>query len=118
MRFNLDIVWLLGTYSIPIDNRQTLNFNMNYDCSYVELNQVETQLIQEKYRVHPSMDTVLLFNEDTTRPIASLSMSDIPTATLNNVISANQYLALPRLSSQGMLEGIVLIGNCKDNQRH
>ena len=33
-------------------------------------------------------------------------MSDIPTQTLNNVIASNQYLALPRLSSQGMMEGV------------
>lgn len=33
-------------------------------------------------------------------------MSDIPTQTLNNVITSNQYLALPRLSSQRMLEGV------------
>lgn len=33
-------------------------------------------------------------------------MSDIPSQTLNNVISSNQYLALPRLSSQGVLEGV------------
>lgn len=33
-------------------------------------------------------------------------MSDIPSATLSNVVAANQYLALPRLSSQDLLEGI------------
>lgn len=33
-------------------------------------------------------------------------MSDIPTTTLNNVVSTNQYLALPRLSSQALLEGL------------
>lgn len=33
-------------------------------------------------------------------------MADIPTSTLTNVIQSNQYLALPRLSSQGMMEGV------------
>lgn len=46
------------------------------------------------------MDTVLLFNENTTRPIASVTMKDIPSTTLQHIISSNQYLALPRLSSQ------------------
>lgn len=62
-------------------------------------------MIQERYKVHPSLDTVLLFNEDMARPVASVSMSDIPTQLLNNVIATNQYLALPRLSSQDLLEG-------------
>lgn len=60
----------------------------------------------ERYKVHPSLDTVLLFNEDAQRPVASVSMADIPTTTLNNVVATNQYLALPRLSSQALLEGI------------
>lgn len=58
------------------------------------------------YKVHPSLDTLLMFNEDSNRPVASISMNDIPTQTLNNVVSANQYLALPRLSSQDLLDGI------------
>jgi DnaJ family protein C protein 16 len=33
-------------------------------------------------------------------------MSDISLQTLNNIIKGNQYLALPRLSSQTMLDGI------------
>lgn len=66
----------------------------------------DTKVIVERYKVHPNMDTLLLFNEDSMRPVASVSMSDIPSQTLSNIISANQYLALPRLSSQGMLEGV------------
>lgn len=46
------------------------------------------------------MDAVLLFNENTSHPMASVSMKDIPTSTLHHVISSNEYLALPRLSSQ------------------
>lgn len=46
------------------------------------------------------MDTVLLFNENISHPLARVSMKDIPTNTLNRIIMSNQYLALPRLSSQ------------------
>lgn len=46
------------------------------------------------------MDSVLLFNENTSHPVARISMKDIPTHTLNHIILSNQYLALPRLSSQ------------------
>lgn len=48
----------------------------------------------------------MVFNEDSSRPAASVSMSDIPTQTLINIIQSNQFLALPRLSSQGILEGV------------
>lgn len=65
-----------------------------------------TKNIMDRYKVHPSLDTVLLFNEDSERPVASVSMTDIPTTTLNNVVVTNQYLALPRLSSQDLLEGL------------
>lgn len=73
---------------------------------FVQLNSEKTAKTQEMYKVHPSLDSLLMFNEDPKRPVASISMSDIPTQTLNNVVSANQFLALPRLSSQDLLDGI------------
>lgn len=73
---------------------------------FVSIDSEKTIDIQYRYAIDPSLDTVLLFNENPDRPVASVSMSDIPSATLNNVVAANQYLALPRLSSQDLLEGI------------
>lgn len=61
---------------------------------------VDSPEIRQKYSVSDDMDTVLLFNENSSRPVASISMKDIPTLTLHNIIASNQYLALPRLSSQ------------------
>lgn len=61
---------------------------------------VESKEIRKRYQIASDMDTVLLFNENTSRPIASVSMKDIPSTTLHHIISSNQYLALPRLSSQ------------------
>lgn len=72
----------------------------------MQLNEENTAKIQELYKVHPSLDSLLMFNEDAKRPVATLSMSDIPSQTLNNVVAANQFLALPRLSSQDLLDGI------------
>lgn len=66
----------------------------------------DSKMLIERYKVNPSLDTLMLFNEDSARPVASVSMTDIASQTLSNIISANQYLALPRLSSQGMLDGI------------
>lgn len=71
----------------------------------MQLNSRDSIAIKERYKSHPSLDTVLLFNEDPERPVASISMADIPTQTLSNIVASNQYLALPRLSSQDLLEG-------------
>lgn len=71
----------------------------------MQVNSENSVLIKDRFKAHPSLDTLLIFNEDLERPVASVSMSDIPTATFRNIISSNQYLALPRLSSQEMLEG-------------
>lgn len=62
--------------------------------------------LHNDFQVPLDMDTVLLFNENVSRPIASITMKEIPTQTLHNVISSNQYLALPRLSSQSVLESL------------
>nr|CAH7732819.1 unnamed protein product [Callosobruchus chinensis] len=67
---------------------------------------VDSDEIRKKYQIPHDMDAVLLFNENTSYPMASVTMKDIPTSTLLHVISSNQYLALPRLSSQGILEAL------------
>lgn len=81
-------------------------FRQRVAFGFVEINSKDTKYIQDRYKIHPSLDTLLVFNEDSSRPVASVSMADIPSQTLHNVISANQYLALPRLSSQQILEGV------------
>lgn len=67
---------------------------------------VNSSDLHRDFQVALDMDTVLLFNENISRPVASITMKEIPTQTLNNVISSNQYLALPRLSSQSVLESL------------
>lgn len=62
-----------------------------------------TSVIQ-RYKIPMDMETVLLFNENPNRPMASVSMQEIPGQTLHHVISSNQYLTLPRLSNQEILE--------------
>ncbi|XP_066140004.1 dnaJ homolog subfamily C member 16 [Euwallacea fornicatus] len=70
----------------------------------VAFGMAETDTIHSKYKVPADMDTVLIFNENISFPVASVTMKDIPSSTLHNIISSNQYLALPRLSSQGVLD--------------
>ncbi|KAJ8910877.1 hypothetical protein NQ315_000508 [Exocentrus adspersus] len=67
---------------------------------------VDSADVRDKYQVPQDMDAVLLFNENTSLPMASITMKDIPTSTLHHIISSNQYLALPRLSSQGVFESL------------
>lgn len=73
---------------------------------FVQLNSPDTKEIQHRYKVNPSLDSAHVFNEDPSKPVASVQMADIPSETLNVVIKVNRYLALPRLSSQEMLDGI------------
>lgn len=82
------------------------NFKSRVHFGFVQTLSPGSKQVLEKYKVNQHLDTLLLFNEDSDRPVASVSMTDISSQTLNNIISANQYLALPRLSSQGMLDGI------------
>lgn len=82
------------------------NYKNRVHFGFVQTLKPEAKALIERYKVNPNMDSLMLFNEDSARPVATASMTDISTQTLNNIISANQYLALPRLSSQGMLDGI------------
>lgn len=65
-----------------------------------------TKEIQKRYKISPETETLLLFNENAARPVASLSMTVIPVQTMRDIIMANKYLMLPRLSSQTMLDAV------------
>lgn len=67
---------------------------------FVQLSQDSTRAVCEKYSVPSNMDTFLLFHEDDNRPVARLSMADLPYTMMKDVVDANKYLQLPRLSSQ------------------
>ncbi|XP_036319034.1 dnaJ homolog subfamily C member 16 [Rhagoletis pomonella] len=72
----------------------------------VHLNSSTSLQIQIRYEVSTILDTLLVFNEDFHRPLATISLPEIPVKTLNQIISSNQYLMLPRLSSQQVMEGV------------
>lgn len=81
-------------------------FRNRVHFGFVQTLSLDSKALIDRYKVNPTLDTLMLFNEDSVRPVASASMTDISSQTLSNIIGANQYLALPRLSSQGMLDGI------------
>jgi len=57
-----------------------------------------------RFKVNTSLDTLILFNEDTTTFTASVCMEEIPNHILVNMVSTNQFLAFPRISSQNIME--------------
>lgn len=73
---------------------------------YVQVNSETSAQLRQRFSVPPNMDSLLLFHEDDKRPAARLSMADLPYSTLKDVIEANKYLQLPRLSSQSMLDSL------------
>lgn len=52
------------------------------------------------------MDTLLLFNENLEKPMAAVSMNDIPSDMIHNMIGNNKFLILPRLSNQATLDSV------------
>ncbi|XP_068153166.1 dnaJ homolog subfamily C member 16 [Drosophila tropicalis] len=81
-------------------------FNDRVAFGFVDVRSKNTKAIIERFKVNLNLDTLFLFNEDSSRPIASISISEIPTQTLTNMLTSNQFLTLPRLSCQEMLEGV------------
>ncbi|KAK0166405.1 hypothetical protein PV328_004828 [Microctonus aethiopoides] len=73
---------------------------------FVHTENSETETIAAKYKVSSDMSTLLLFNENSEKPMASVSMKDIPSETIHNVITNNKFLILPRLSNQAMLDSV------------
>ncbi|XP_014209177.1 dnaJ homolog subfamily C member 16 [Copidosoma floridanum] len=73
---------------------------------FVQTGIESTAEITSKYKISEDMDTLLLFNENLETPMASISMHDIPSDTMHNVIGSNKFLILPRLSNQAMLDSV------------
>lgn len=60
--------------------------------------------ILEQYHVNPKMSCMLLFNEDISRSTASLSVTELKTQLMKEVLESNKYLYLPRVASQAMFD--------------
>jgi len=73
---------------------------------YVQTNKGGSNRLLERFNVAHNVDTLLLFQEDTDKPAASLAMADLPTETIINVIENHQFLRLPRLSSQEVFDSL------------
>ena len=73
---------------------------------FVQLKDSTARKTLEKFGIsgNKDLDTILLFNEDNSSPLASLSMKDIPLKAMQELIEENQFLQLPRLSSQPIFD--------------
>lgn len=60
----------------------------------------------DRFQVNVKKDTLLMFQEDSDTPVASLAMDDLPTNTILEVMEKHQYLQLPRLSNQKVRRNI------------
>lgn len=79
-------------------------FRERAQMGYVQLTNKEAQGVIRRFGVPKNADTLLLFQEDTKTPVASLSMNDLSLSTLVEVVESHQFLQLPRLSSQGIFD--------------
>ncbi|XP_028968936.1 dnaJ homolog subfamily C member 16 [Galendromus occidentalis] len=67
---------------------------------FVCIENKQAESIRRKYNVLPKKETLLLFNEYSSSPFATVSMPELSTQTLHDAINANKFLILPRVSSQ------------------
>ena len=73
---------------------------------YVQLKDSNARQTLQRFGIsaNKDIDTILLFNEDFSSPLASLSMKNIPVKTMQDLIEEHQFLQLPRLSSQAVFD--------------
>ena len=72
----------------------------------------DTKEVVDRFQVNVKKDTLLMFQEDSDTPVASLAMDDLPTNTILEVMEKHQYLQLPRLSNQKVIiPDLALVGS-------
>lgn len=79
-------------------------FHARAAFAHIRLGLPETEIVQRRYNVHPQMESLLVFNEDSNTPFATLSMAELAPQTMRDVLEANKFLLLPRLSSQALFD--------------
>ncbi|XP_046332432.2 dnaJ homolog subfamily C member 16-like [Haliotis rufescens] len=71
---------------------------------YVNTHSPGAARIMKMFGVNHNRETLLMFNEEVSSPVASVAMQQLPRKTLDEVIESNKFLLLPRLSSQKFLD--------------
>eukprot|EP00092_Neocalanus_flemingeri_P087100 GFUD01109853.1.p1 GENE.GFUD01109853.1~~GFUD01109853.1.p1 ORF type:complete len:797 (+),score=258.24 GFUD01109853.1:84-2474(+) len=84
---------------------------------YVQVTGGDTKELVDRFKVDIKKDTLLLFQEDTDTPMASLAMADLPTNTIMEVMERHQYLQLPRLSNQVVFDNLCPVESTRTRKR-
>ncbi|RWS13866.1 DnaJ-like protein subfamily C member 16, partial [Dinothrombium tinctorium] len=79
-------------------------FKERVACGHISLNEMETAEFVHRFNIDPKMSSMLVFNEDISRPIATLSAPELKPQTMKDVLESNKFLLLPRLSSQMLFD--------------
>lgn len=77
---------------------------------HVQANHKSIEL-RERYHIDHKMNSMLIFNEDISRSIASLTVSELKTQLMKDVLDSNKYLFLPRITSQTMFDHLCPTGS-------
>ncbi|XP_076451608.1 dnaJ homolog subfamily C member 16-like [Babylonia areolata] len=72
--------------------------------AFVSTSMEEGQGVMQRFNINKRRETFLMFNEETSSPVATLSMQQLSRSTLEEVITSNRFLMLPRLSSQSVFD--------------
>jgi len=84
---------------------------------YVQVTAADTKEVVDRFKIDIKKDTLLMFQEDTNTPIATLAMSDLPTNTIMEVMERHQYLQLPRLSNQKVFDSLCPLESTRTRKR-
>ena len=69
-------------------------------CRFVNLEDEKARNTSARMNVSRGLDTFMLFKEDQYLPAVKITMPTIPLKVLNDTISNNNVLILPRITSQ------------------
>lgn len=86
---------------------------------YIRIGDPNCQKIIQRFSVPTTakVETLLLFQEHPEVPTASVSMKDLSLETLNQILESNQFLQLPRLSSQEIFDSLCPSESAKSRKR-
>ncbi|XP_075584769.1 dnaJ homolog subfamily C member 16 l(3)80Fg isoform X2 [Dermatophagoides farinae] len=79
-------------------------FHERIAFGHVKTDDANTNEVLRRYHIDPKMNSMLVFNEDINSPTASLSVSELKTQIMKDVLDSNKYLFLPRVTSQTVFD--------------
>lgn len=84
---------------------------------YVKADHTSRQLRERYHVTDAKMSSMLIFNEDISRSVATLSVSDLKTQLMKDVLDSNKYLFLPRITSQIMFDYLCPTGSAPSRMK-